>query len=133
MERLPKGAYDRLVTDALHEFLSSHEIAELAETTKLRAPDTADRIALHVSGVIERALDAFPDEKRVEMGVQLARRLIERIVQDANADEFKNDSPHASADFLRSMRQRRPDGSIGSIDHPLIPLLDTALLTNAPG
>src|SRR5690349_14091138 len=109
MERLPKGAYDRLVTDALYEVLSSPEVSELTEITKLRAPDAADRIALHVSGVIERALDALPDDKRVEMGVQLARRLIERIVEDANAAEFKKDSPHASAAFLRSMRQRRPD------------------------
>ena len=34
---------------------------------------------------------------------------------------------------LRAIAERRPDGSAAPIAQPLIPLLDTALLTNSPG
>jgi hypothetical protein len=81
MQALPKGAYDKLTTDALDQALRSAEFADLGERDKLHPADAADRIALHVSTVMERALDALPEEGRVDVGIRLARRLIEQIVE----------------------------------------------------
>jgi hypothetical protein len=43
------------------------------------------------------------------------------------------DSPVAPAAVLHAILARLPDGRSETIPEPLIPLLDTTLLTNAPG
>jgi len=47
--------------------------------------------------------------------------------------DLRNDGLAEPARVLRSIARVQPDGSAEEIAGPLIPLLDTTLLTNAPG
>lgn len=47
--------------------------------------------------------------------------------------DLAGERPVEPGSVLRSITARRPDGTPDVIDEPLIPLLDTTLLTNAPG
>ena len=98
----------------------------------LRNADAADRIAFHVAKVIENALDSLPDEDRAAAGIRLARYLIDEIAGKTNSHSLVAERP-SSLQMLRAIRSHLPDGSFEHIESPLIPLLDTALLTNAPG
>lgn len=126
-----RGLYEMLVTEALATRLGEIELEP--RTEPLRAAEAPDRIALHIGALVRRALDSVPDKERAAVGIELARQLI-ATVQSALADsDVAPDSPVAPATLLRALLARRPDGSAEHIAEPLIPLLDTALLTNAPG
>jgi hypothetical protein len=130
-----RGIYELLVTEALDRELA--QLGALREDlspyrTPLRAADAADRIALHVSRIVERALSTLDDAERSQVGAALARRLIDLIVSDRALPDLALERPLESADVLRALRSRLPDGSTEEIAEPKIPLLDTTLLTNAP-
>jgi len=131
---LTRGLYEALITEGL-----AAELADLAselapERSELRAAEAPDRISLHLARAIERALAGISDEKeRLRVGVDLARRLLETlggVVANFDGDADRLLSP---AEMLRAVAARRPDGTPERIEPPLIPLLDTTVLTNAPG
>ena len=126
-----RGLYEMLVTEALATRLGQVDLEP--RTEPLRAAEAPDRIALHIGTLVRRALGSLPDKERAAVGIELARQLI-ATVQAALADsDVTPDSPVAPATLLSALLARRPDGSAEHIAEPLIPLLDTALLTNAPG
>ncbi len=128
-----RGLYEVLITEALSSRLRDLD-AGLEVTQKgLRPAEAADRIALHLGRIVERALADVPDDERVAVGVGLARRLVEQIDQAIAGAEVRPESPIEPATVLHAIVGRRPDGSAETIPEPLIPLLDTTLLTNAPG
>jgi HKD family nuclease len=63
--------------------------------------------------------------------VQVARDLLQRLGELVATDP--SELPVDPAQVLHAIRQRRLDGTPQPIEQPLIPLLDTTLLTNAPG
>lgn len=129
----PRGLYETLITEALAARLD--ELGERLHVLRsdLRPAEAADRIALHLGRVILRAVSGIEDRKRVASGIALARSLIERIDEIVQGSVDTDDSPVESGSVLRKVLARLPDGSPEQIAEPLIPLLDTALLTNAPG
>jgi superfamily II DNA or RNA helicase len=128
---LPRGLYELLVTEALASALEARA-TDAPSTVVLRPADVGDRIAFHLSQVIARAIDALPDQRRVADAVALARRLVEALA--AGHDEAViTERPSPPGTVLRAIPGRRPDGSVADLEQPLIPLLDTALLSNAPG
>src|SRR6185503_14850946 len=98
----------------------------------LRNAEAADRIALHLAKVVEAAIENVPDDERAEAGTRLARGIIELIVKEGG-ESLASRHLVEPAKVLRSIRRQLPDGSYLQIEKPLIPLLDTTLLTNAPG
>ncbi len=54
-----------------------------------------------------------------------------RLAELVDADT--SDTPVEPGEILHAILERRPDGTPQSIAEPLIPLLDSTLLTNAPG
>lgn len=133
MTRSARGLYESLLTEAL-----AGELAELSERLEVRrAPlheaEAADRLALHVARVLERAVRALEPKQRVVVGAALARRIIELCVEAANASALAAEAPVEPLQLLVSVLERLPDGRAEELRAPLIPLLDTALLTNAPG
>ena len=73
------------------------------------------------------------DENRVAFGVDLARKLIEKINQFLATTEVAAESPIEPGTVLRAVLARQPDGTPETISVPLIPLLDTALLPTHQG
>ena len=133
MASLAQGLYELLVTRLLEEQLRHPRFQGTPEVDELRNAEAADRIALHVAKVVETAIENAPAEDRSVEGVKLARQLIDLIAQHVDADQFSAMQLTDPATVLRSIRGLLPDGSPQGIPKPLIPLLDTTLLTNAPG
>ncbi|MGC9963420.1 MAG: DEAD/DEAH box helicase family protein, partial [Acidimicrobiales bacterium] len=131
MGDLTRGLYEILLTDRLREQLNALDPSLHAQESDLRPAEAGDRIALHLARVIERAISRISDEQRVEEGIRLARELI-ALIGETNAD-ITDDAPTSDAQVLRAVLGRRLDGQADKLDPPLIPLLDTTLLTNAPG
>ena len=133
MPSLERGLYEVLVTEALDERLRNLTTTLEPIRTALRAPEAADRIALHLSRLIERVVNNIGEGERTNVGLDLARRLIDLLREMPSADDVGAERPVAAGDVLERVVGRLPDGRPDDITSPMIPLLDTTLLTNAPG
>ncbi len=125
------GLYEQLLTEALRSELDVLDRRFAAQSRALHTAEAADRIALHLSRRIRRTLDAVGDGDRVRVGVEVARDLIARLARIVEAE--LGEAPVEPGAILDAVVTRRPDGTPATVDKPLIPLLDTTLLTNAPG
>jgi hypothetical protein len=123
----PRGLYESLVTQTLFDLLEQLP-ADLRTIDPLRAADAADRLGLHIGRAVRTAVEDLSDGERVNKGLEIANQLLQHLgaVAPEAADRI-------TASVLRAIAGRRPDGSPEEIPSPLIPLLDTALLTNSPG
>lgn len=102
------------------------------EASPLDREEAADRLALHVASLVERAVASLKGETRVAVGAQLVRSIAEMLDRDAGQG-LADQAPVSDGRVLRSIRELAPDGRPVAIQPPLIPLLDTTLLNNAPG
>jgi len=125
------GLYESLVTEGLKTRLDQLVDRVPIEQRALRVAEASDRIALHLSRQIAAALDDVSDDERVDVGIRVARALFERLGELVKVDP--DVVPIAPAAVLHAILRRLPDGSAEPLSEPLIPLLDTTLLTNAPG
>lgn len=130
---LERGLYELLSTDALAEELASLDARWSPDLPPLRAAEAADRIAQHLARLIQRALETVGEKDRVTTGVAVARALVAQLAARFPDADLSADAPEVRGRVLRAIARRQPDGSLESLVEPLIPLLDTALLTNAPG
>ncbi len=125
-----RGLYETLITEAFDPQLGN---AAEVEHRDLHAAEAADRIALQFSRVLERAINKLEPKERVEIATALTRELVDLIVNATAANELMAEKLVDPARVLRAVFGRLPDGRCEDIREPLIPLLDTTLLTNAPG
>ncbi len=132
MDDLPAGLYDVLLSETLAQRLADVD-PRLVNRAPLRAADAADRIALLLAYQITRALEAVPDADRVAAGISVARMLVAELIAQVPQAGAVAELPLESAEVLQSISSLAPDGSVREARRPLIPLLDTTLLTNAPG
>jgi superfamily II DNA or RNA helicase len=133
MSRHERGLYEVLITEALDAQLRDLGDRLKVHSSELRTAEAADRVALHLARVIQRAIAGVDDHERVSIGIKLARRLIDQIEASIEGSGAAPERPVELGQVLRAIAARLPDGSAEMIPEPLIPLLDTALLTNAPG
>jgi superfamily II DNA or RNA helicase/HKD family nuclease len=131
--RYEPGLYELLLTEAVAAALRQLGERFDARSTDLRAAEAPDRVALHLSRVLHRAIAAMEDDGRVASSIALARKLIGQIQASTEDPDVAREAPVSPGRVLRAVRARHPGGSIRTIPEPLIPLLDTTLLTNAPG
>lgn len=131
MTELEPGLYEVLITSGLRAKLDELSSALVPRDGRLSSADAADRIAWHVSKQVERALLDVSDEDRVAVAVKVAQALLNRLGEVAEVDGSAQLAEPASV--LHAILRRRPDGEAEALDVPVIPLLDTTLLTNAPG
>ena len=132
MTRLARGLYQTLVTESISAELRALEANLRASYAGLHQADVADRIAAHISRVIERAINAIAEQSRVNDAVALARELVDKIIHETKAD-LSSEKPIVPGQFLTGILAVQPDGQPEPLSEPLIPLLDTALLTNSRG
>jgi superfamily II DNA or RNA helicase/HKD family nuclease len=130
MDPLNPGLYELLITDDLAAQMQM--VDPVFRVTKpLAVADAPDRLALHLQQQVAVALEGLPESQRLERGVSISRALIDRLTEllaDTGAE-----APVTPGEVLHAVLSRRLDGSPRSISEPLIPLLDSTLLTNAPG
>lgn len=133
--RLKAGLHEALLTAGLSAALDGLPAGDLiADRGELINAESADRVSRHVARLLARAIDAAPEEERADTAIALARAIIGhlRTMVGPKAD-LDGDLPVAPGAILRALLRRRPDGSPEAIERPLTPLLDTTVLTNAPG
>lgn len=80
-----RGLYEELLTQALAARLGELAPGLDAQTEPLRRADAPDRIALHLSRLVQRALAMVPDDERVGAGIALARRVVALIDAETSA------------------------------------------------
>lgn len=131
-DELAAGLYETLLTKGLDARLRALDGRLSPVVDTLHPSEAADRIALHLSKVVELALGDVKDVDRVRVGVRLVESLLTRIETELEFD-VQHDRPVSDGAVLRALQPPNPDGSPHPIPQPLIPLLDTTLLTNAPG
>ena len=120
------------MTEAMRARLA-HVDEELVQRHSLRPADSADRIAQHLARQIERALSGVRDADRVAVGVEVARRLLALLGEQLPKSDAAAEAPLTPGELLHGIGERLPDGSVSVASRPLIPLVDTTLLTNARG
>src|SRR5579859_410408 len=129
----PRGLHETLITEALAATL--RDLDPRLDTLRggLRGADAHDRISLHVGRALRRALGTLKDDERVSVGITLARALVALVDASISDAGVGSEAPIKPGEVLRAVVARLPDGTPESVPEPLIPLLDTTLLTNAPG
>lgn len=133
MNGLNRGLFEALLTNELDSKLEALDRTLTAEVSALHHAEAADRLALHISRHLQRTVGAMDQQRRVQLGVALATRIINLLQADSSGDVDVGDEPHPSASVLRSVLAKMPDGTPETLQLPATPLLDTTLLTNAPG
>lgn len=129
---LPIGLYELLITVGLDQRLGAVE-KSLIRRTGLNPAEAANRIAFHLGRQVERAVAALPEKERAERGIAVANELLARLDELVHEAELGEDLSVDPGAVLGAVLGRLPDGRPRPIEAPLTPLLDTALLTNAPG
>ncbi len=133
MNDRPRGLYEVLITEAIASQLRDLGDDLHASRDGVRPAEAPDRLALHLGRIVQRAIAGVNDADRVAVGVALARKLIEQIDQTISGSQVGLEAPIEPGTVLRAVLGRTPDGRVETMPEPLIPLLDTTLLTNAPG
>jgi len=119
MSRISRGLYQSLITEALAKEIGSLETNLHARYGDLHYSEVADRLAMHVSHVIARAVESIEDGRRVGDGIALARELISRIVETTAAD-LLSERPAIPGQFLTGVLAIQPDGRPEGLSEPLI-------------
>ena len=132
MTGLARGLYEQLVTEGLEEALSALNPQYRAARDALHPEEAADRIAFHLSALVRRSLSGLDVRQRNEVGVRLARE-ITHLLANAGKGVDASDALSEAGGVLRAIAALRPDGEPEMMPLPATPLLDTTLLTNAPG
>lgn len=131
---LPEGLYEALIdTDLAEQLAGADRSAAPAVIDPLRDAEAADRIALFLSHEVERALQTLPENQRSTVGFAVLQSLIETLSQSTQLPKAAPSRPVAPGRILRAVPGTTPDGAPRQVRAPLIPLLDSALLTNSPG
>ncbi len=128
-----RGLYEELISEALERGLGNLPESLVPLRATLRGAEVGDRLALYLARIVERAVDDLAEKDRVKRGLALARALVATLASELGRDDLRHEAPVQEDPILRAILARQPDGSPESIEAPLIPLLDTTLLTNAPG
>lgn len=130
---LTAGLYQSLIDGTLQQQLEQLPSGLIADYDKLDKAEVADRLVLHISRIIKQTLASLPDNQRLQQGSQLLNTIIDLLVETDKSGVEKNDLLVDDTHYLRALLGHKPDGSVEQIKPPATPLLDTTLLTNAPG
>jgi len=127
------GLYEKVITESFESELEALDPSLDKIRESLRRAEAGDRLAIHISQIVASVVDGIDEKRRVNKGLELSRKLIELIAQEFDEDNLLEDLPVLQDTILTAITRKNPDGSTASISRPLIPLLDTTLLTNSPG
>jgi superfamily II DNA or RNA helicase/HKD family nuclease len=131
-DELIAGLYDNILTEALKTRLANID-PQLVQIQELRSADASDRIARLLARQVERALESVPDKVRVEVGIQVAHALLSRLHEELPTTGSTAERPAEPGRALSAIGSFDLGGTARFAQRPMIPLIDTTLLSNAPG
>lgn len=138
VDRLGAGIYEDLLEPRLLRQLGVLVGDDIdSDTTRtlvreLQNAEAADRLAMHIDKLIRSAVDSLSADDRALAGTELLNKLIKRLNELAPRADLTQEVPIRPR-ILQAVHDTGPDGSMRRIGAPITPLLDTTLLTNAPG
>ena len=135
VEPLRAGLYETLVTRRLKRLLGELGDDSLdAELAALADAEASDRVSRHVALLLARVIEAFPEQDRAEAGWRHAGAVL-RLLDDLDGPDvgLSEEVLAEPTQVLHAILRRQPDGTREELERPLTPLLDTTVLTNAPG
>ncbi len=133
-DRPSAGLHEALITRALEDALEQLSADLVPQRSALANAESADRVSRHLARLVSRAIAAFPESERAQRAIQLAADVLGHMEQLVGPQlALTAEAPLAPPRILHSISHRLPDGSAEVIERPLTPLLDTTVLTNAPG
>lgn len=133
MNELGPGAYETLVTALVQERLASIDDSYQVERGPLHSAEASDRIALHIAKVVHAALEHVDASRRVETAGRLTTRIVDALADTTQASGLSDEVLSSPVSVLSAILAPGPDGRPAPIPSPDLPLLDSTLLTNAPG
>ena len=133
MKVIERGLHETLVTEALAKRIAQLDDTLHAQNRPIRKEEAGDRLALHLSRCLMRAIDCIPESDRLSKGVDLTQRVIDEIDNLGTSKERSGEYISGEPRILHAVTRTLPSGKTETIGEPLTPLLDTTLLTNAPG
>ena len=133
MSKPGRGLHETLVTEALARDLERLEAGWVARRRGLRKEEAADRLAWHLARVTQRVLAGLDEKERVALGLGAIRRLVALLAELPGSAEFIDEALVEDRPVLHGIAGHLPDGNMDDVVEPMIPLLDTTLLTNSPG
>ncbi|MEV4343685.1 DUF3427 domain-containing protein [Actinoplanes sp. NPDC049596] len=131
-DELSAGLYETVITDSLLIALQGLD-PQLIRTSSLRPADASDRIAQLIARQVLRALESVGQDDRVAVGVEVAQLITDALAARLPKAGVAADRAVAPGEILSGIAELRPDGSGHVPSSPMIPLLDTTLLTNSRG
>lgn len=133
MTELHRGLYEQLITAAIESRLRDLNAPLEIKRGELHPEEAADRIALHMGRLLRQSVQALDAKQRIALGLNLAQRIISLLEEIPGTGVDSADRLSDDGQVLRALLARLPDGRPELLSLPATPLLDTTLLTNAPG
>ena len=133
MARLPTGLYEQLVNELIASQLEALDDAVHIDREPLHPSDAADRIALYVSGIVQETLADVSDARRREVAGRLSTKILQDVMETTETASLADRNLVQPLEVLRGIYRSNPDGSPARPEQPRTSLLDTTLMTNAPG
>jgi len=132
---LEAGLREDLVTRRLARTIAGLESQALfTEVADLRNAEAADRVSQHIARLLAKEIEAAPEADRAARAVALAESVLGHLRGLSSTRlGLDDDVPEDPARLLHAILARLPDGTPRRFERPLTPLLDTTILTNAPG
>jgi len=129
------GLYEALLTARVQQLLDQlPEDQLMADVANLVNAEASDRVSRHISRLLAQAIEAIPESHRAQSAVQLAADVLGHLQTLVGSSfDLRSEVPLDPGQVLQAILRRRPDGTADILERPLTPLLDTTVLTNAPG
>ena len=133
-EPLAAGLYESLLTARLEEILAQLPAELVPSRAALNNAESEDRVSRHIARLVAQTIRAFPETERAQRAVRLAADVLGHLEESSGPDlGLVVQAPLEPGAVLHSILRRLPDGTPEVVERPLTPLLDTTVLTNAPG
>lgn len=132
MTNLRPGLHEQLINLALERALAALDPSLSIKREPLNPAEVSDRMALYLGTLVRRAVGSLDEKQRTRIGAELITEIVALLGAHSAAVD-SDDALSGNGELLRAILTRLPSGAPAHIESPATPLLDTTLLTNAPG
>lgn len=132
MTNLRPGLHEQLINLALERALAALDPSLSIKREPLNPAEVSDRMALYLGTLVRRAVGSLDEKQRTRIGAELITEIVVLLGAHSAAVD-SDDALSGNGELLRAILTRLPSGAPAHIESPATPLLDTTLLTNAPG
>ena len=130
--QLRPGLREALFTLSVARAVDELDESQLAEQSELANAEAPDRLSRHVAWLIADAINSLPENERAQKGARALTTLLTGSTVARRRRSRRREACRAG-NILECGAQVASRWSPERIERPLTPLLDTTVLTNAPG